>query len=182
MRIGLAPLCSIPQFSESIKTTGEPIKCSLVAPDDYDERKTYLAQVSGNLESPDVLDEPVVDDISAAENIHLCNIIEAMNVWFKKLGIKVSFKTDSMRFFLAEVLEAAALGEFVPVPPEFAGDVAAFDAIVDSIILISQDPELFARKMDQDIKYAPMSDPEDRPDLEAFASAMSEISHNIDNL
>ena len=182
MRIGLKLLCSVPQFTESNREVGEPIRCSLLAPDDYNERKAYLAQVTGNFESPDVLDEPLVDQISTAENIHIFKTIEAMDVWFNKLGIKVSFKTDMMRMFLAEVLEAAALGELVAVPPEYTGDSSGFYSVIDSIVLISQDPELFARKISEDVNFAPMSMPSDRPDLETFAEAMSEISRNINNL
>lgn len=84
--------------------------------------------------------------------------------------------------FLAEVLEAAALGELVAVPPEYTGDPSGFYSVIDSIVLISQDPELFARKISEDINFAPMSMPSDRPDLETFAEAMSEISRNINNL
>ncbi|WFD34476.1 protein-L-isoaspartate(D-aspartate) O-methyltransferase [Malassezia cuniculi] len=170
MRIGMPSLCDIPQFAQSQEAEGEPIVCSLVVPDDPEESQAYVAQVRAEFGRyiDDSDDEPVVDEFPPFENAYLNLVLDAMDTWFSVLDIDASFKTDTARFFVAEVLDAKAVGDTIAMPPEYTGSPEGFEGIIDSIVLISQDPELFTRKMKEDKQYAPMSDPLDAIDLVAF--------------
>lgn len=184
IRLGLTSLCAIPEFAGSPTQPRDPIQCSLIAPDGAAAKEAYLARIYADYRKSvaEHADEPLVQEYARIEEQHIDTVLDALEVWFGVLGLEASLKTNTMRMYIAEVLDTAALGDAVPVPAEYTGDPNAFDAIIDSIVLIAQDPKLFARKMREDRSHAPQSDTADTHNHAAFLDAMRTIARNVDDL